>query len=275
MLLLLLVTFFANALNGSTPEFVVLICSYNNEKYVERNLDSVLNQKTTAPYSIICVNDCSSDKTGTLMEQYKKEKKLSDSFLTIIHNTERMGATANIYNTIHQCCKDHQIVIILDGDDTFSHARVIERLVQEYASGDIWLTYGSFIFYPSGQKGTTYEITRSNLFNRELRSLVYVAQALRTFKVALFKKIKKEDLMDQGKFMSMNSDMAMMIPMLEMCAPVSETAAMHCSYIPDILYVYNYINPISDFRTNRQLQIDLEKVIRERPVYKPLTSLEN
>ena len=45
------------AANSYAPEFVILITSYNNEKYAEANLASVCHQRSTKPYTIIYVND--------------------------------------------------------------------------------------------------------------------------------------------------------------------------------------------------------------------------
>jgi glycosyltransferase involved in cell wall biosynthesis len=233
-----------------------------------------MNQRMTRPYSIICVNDCSSDKTGAIMDEFKREFGLSDSFLKIIHNKERRGAMANMYHTIHAHCKDTQIVALVDGDDYLAHKGVVERLEHEYSDPHLWMTYGQFIFYPSGQWGTTYEIKRNDLEQKKIRSLVYVAQHLRTFKASLFKKIKKSDLQVNGAFYTMNADMATMIPMLEMCAPRGPNAPCHSKFIPDILYIYNYDNPINDHRVSRQTQLDLEAVIRALPTYQPLESLE-
>ena len=78
--------------SGPTPEFVLLILSYNNEKYVLENMRWACHQKSTKPYKVICVNDCSKDRTGELMEQYVREHKL-ESMVTIIHNTENKGIT--------------------------------------------------------------------------------------------------------------------------------------------------------------------------------------
>ena len=41
------------------------------------------------------------------------------------------------------------------------------------------------------------------------------------------------------------------------------------------MYIYNYENPISDFRVDRGLQLELEKVIRDIPPYEPLDSLDS
>jgi len=250
-------------------EFVIVILSYNNEKFVRRNLDSVLNQKTAHPYTVLYVNDCSTDKTGIIAQEYAAKH----SHLKVIHNTKRNGAMANMYNTIHEHCKDHQIVVLCDGDDCLAHANVLQRLDREYADPNLWMTYGQFIFYPSSRWGTTYEIPREVLEKREVRSLVYVAQHLRTFKAGLFKKIRKEDLLFNGEFFNVNADMATMIPMLEMAAPRNSSSKNHSKFIPDILYIYNYENPIGDENINRPQQLSLEKVIRAIKPYEPLESL--
>src|ERR1700730_12157659 len=50
-------------------EFVIVIPSYNNEKWCIGNLESVMTQ--TYPHFTVCyINDCSSDKTGELVDQY-------------------------------------------------------------------------------------------------------------------------------------------------------------------------------------------------------------
>lgn len=257
--------------SAKTPEFVIVVLSYNNEKFVRRNIESLLNQKTSVPYSIIYVNDCSQDNTGAIIDEYAKRNK----HLKVIHNAQRKGAMANMYTTIHEHCNDHQVVVLCDGDDCLAHNKVLKRLEEEYADPNLWLTYGQFIFYPSGNWGTTYEIPRTALEKKEVRSLVYVAQHLRTFKAALFKKIKKEDLMLNGEFYSVNADMATMIPMIEMAAPLDAHSPCHSKFIPDILYIYNYDNPIGDERINRPQQLSLEKVIRGIKPYDPLATLSS
>ena len=274
MVTLLLSLFFVASVYSAPEqqpiEFVIVVPSYNNEQYARRNLDSLIGQKTTHPYSIICIDDCSTDKTGTLMDEYAQEHALPTTFLKIIHNKERKGALANIYNTIHDHCKDHQIVVPVDGDDALAHDSVLARLEKEYADPNLSMTYGQFIFYPSTRWGTTYEIPRSALIEKKVRTLTYVAQHLRTFKAKLFKKIHLDDLTLDGAFYTMNADMATMIPMLEMCASRDERAPNHSKFIPDIMYIYNYENPISDHRIDRSLQLALEKVIRARTPYEPL-----
>lgn len=259
-------------------EFVVVIPSYNNEQYARRNLESVITQQCDVPFSIIYVNDCSKDGTRDIVESLKKEYGLHDAFLKIINNPVRIGALANIYHTVHNEVKDHQIVVHLDGDDALAHTKVLQHLSKEYQDPNLYMTYGQFVFVPEGPGGrlwgTTYEIPREALLNKKVRTLVYVAQHLRTFKAGLFKKIKIEDLQLNGKFYEMNADMATMIPMLEMSAPRDMNSPNHSKFIPDIMCMYTYNNPINDHVVNRNLQLELEEVIRALPPYEPLDSLD-
>ncbi len=258
-------------------KFVVVIPSYNNERYVRRNLESVISQKTEVPFSIIYVNDCSQDNTLQLVHDIKKEYNLSDSFLKIIDNQTRIGALANIYYTVHDHVKDHHIVVHLDGDDALAHTGVLTRLANAYKDPQVWMTYGQFVFVPEGPIGydghrrligTTYDMhEEAALQGKTLRELTYVAQHLRTYKAGLFKRINKEHLQLNGEFYEMNADMATMIPMLEMAGP------KHSMFISDILCMYTYDNPINDHKVNRNLQLYLEDIIRAIEPYEPINSL--
>jgi glycosyltransferase involved in cell wall biosynthesis len=260
-------------------EFVILVTSYNNEKYVTRNLDSIVCQRSSKPFQIICVNDGSSDRTGQLMDDYAKSHGLTEPFLKIIHNKKRFGsALENIYNTVHTMIPDNKIVVCIDGDDTLSFGGVLARLEKEYADPDVWMTYGRFVVTPKGEfwticGGYPEEVILSHSFRQHYN----VPSHLKTFKASLFKKIKRTDLLDpEGNIYRKAWDMAMLFPMLEMCAPKGPQGKNHSRFIADtVLYVYNYDNPIGDSRTDagRQEQIKLDRHIRSLPPYKPLDHL--
>ena len=57
----------------------VIIPVYNVEKYLPRCLDSIINQ-TYTDLEIICVNDCSPDKSSVVIDEYAKK----DSRIKII-----------------------------------------------------------------------------------------------------------------------------------------------------------------------------------------------
>ena len=256
----------------NTIEFVILITSYNNEKWAKDNLKSVCHQKSSHPYQVICINDCSTDKTKDSMDKYVRKHNL-ESFVTIIHNEKRVGAMENVYNAIHSYIPDYKVVVQVDGDDTLAHNEVLLELEKRYNDPDIWMTYGSALTVPPGHTYLSTQIPDKVFKEKKIRKTPFRSQHLRTFKAGLFKKIKKEDFMYEGKFLPMTSDVAYMFPMLEMCSPAYKGAKNHSTFIKEILYIYNYANPINDFRVNHDLQYELEKHVRAKRPYKPIEAL--
>ena len=65
---------------------------YNAEKHLRRCLDSLLAQ-TLRDIEIILINDCSTDQSGVICEEYAKK----DARITVIHNDQniRQGPSRN------------------------------------------------------------------------------------------------------------------------------------------------------------------------------------
>lgn len=242
---------------------VVVICSYNNEKYYEWNLDSVCAQEYKN-YHVLYVNDCSRDNTGSFVMDYIEELGVQDKIIAY-HNEERRKALANLYYAIHTC-EPTDIVVILDGDDRFAHGKVLQRINQAYEDPNIWLTYGQFREHPSGVLGFCRPYPRRVIERCAFRYHPDTPSHLRTFYAGLFHKIRKEDLMFQGDFFPVTYDLAVMFPMVEM-------ARLHHQFIPDVLVDYNGENPINDHKgLGKQLQRKFDLIIRARTCYADIES---
>ena len=232
-------------------KLAVVIPSYNNKEWYKKNLDSVFNQEYEN-YRVIYIDDASTDNTEKLVHKYIKNKRQEQRF-TFIKNSFKEGATANRYKGSH-LCKDDEIVLILDGDDWFAHNKVMQIINKAYSCDDIWLTYGQFIRWPSGEIGQCKKLPQ-NYNYRHMKH--WYTSALRTYYAWLFKKIKKEDLMYEGKFFQVSGDVAEMLPMLEM-------ARGHTKFIKDILYIYNNKTPFNDFKKHSAAQLKLFKYIQNK-----------
>lgn len=46
----------------------VCLVTYNQEKFIEQAINSILEQKTTFPVDIIVGNDCSTDRTANVLQ---------------------------------------------------------------------------------------------------------------------------------------------------------------------------------------------------------------
>lgn len=238
--------------------FVVVCPTYNNEKWCIKNIQSVVAQ-SYPHWHMVIVNDCSTDKTSELLHAYVQQSQLADK-ITIIDNTERKGALRNLYEAIHEC-PDNSVVVTLDGDDWFATEHALQRIAREYADGKTWLTYGQYICLPYEAGSICKKMPEHVMKNRLFRTSEWVSSHPRTFYAWLFKKIKQEDLLYEGKFFAVTWDLAMMFPMLEMASQG------HIRFIPDVLYVYNIDNPLNDYKVHFELQQRCMRFIRGKAKY--------
>lgn len=249
-----------NLLNNAKKSFVIVIPSYNNEKWCQKNIESALSQNYDQ-FRIIFTDDCSTDNTyARTYEVVKKSGRANKC--TLFQNKQRFGALSNLYNMIHSC-DDEEIVLTLDGDDWFPDENVLTKLNDIYANEDVWLTYGQYQNYPDEYPGIAQQIPNHIIKENNFRNHTWCASHLRTFYAWLFKNITKEDFYYQGEFMSMAWDMTIMFPMLEM-------AGTHSRFINDKLYIYNMDNPINDHKVNQKLQQTLDRYVRAMPRYSKL-----
>lgn len=240
---------------------VVLTTAYNVRQWTLKNVNSILKQDY-GNYRVIYVDDASSDGTADFVETIVQKARKRVSF-HLVRNHQRKGALYNIYSAIHSYCGGDEIVVSLDGDDWFSHDRVLRQINEAYnGEKEVWLTHGSMQEFPSNGIGWSIPIP-SEIVDRHAFRTFRCPSHLRTFYAWLFKKIRLEDLLYQGEFFSMTWDQAIMFPMIEM-------AAERHAFISDCLYIYNHTNPLNDNKVNAQLQNDLEKYIRAMPPYERL-----
>lgn len=76
-------------MTSKNPKVSVIIPCYNVEKYIERCLDSVCAQ-TLKDIEIICVDDCSTDDTLSVIKEYAKR----DNRINIIKHKNNKGVSA-------------------------------------------------------------------------------------------------------------------------------------------------------------------------------------
>ncbi len=246
-------------------KFKVVIPMYNISKWIEKTVGSIMEQKYKN-FEAIIIDDISTDNSFELVHELTKD----DDRFTVIKNTEKKFALRNIYEGIERLSPDpDDIIVTLDGDDWLATPLVLAKLAQFYSRNDCWLTYGSYMEYPSGIRGPFAKQIPSHVVeSASYRTHEWCSSHLRTFKYGLWSEINRDDLLDkEGNFYRMAWDLAFMLPMLEM----SGERAMH---IPDMLYVYNVGNPLNDHKVDNSYQIRLEHEIRSKPKYSRLKDEE-
>lgn len=246
--------------------FVIHVCSFNNKKWVEKNLDSIFAQKYDN-FRVIYVDDQSEDQTAQAVQAYIDAHGCSHK-LTLIANNKRQRKLKNMYDTI-RLCDDNEIIVQVDGDDWLCDPHLLARLNHLYQSQDIWLTYGSYNDYPSGERGYCQPTPQEWIEKKLFRSRKWLYMHPRSFYAWLFKMIHVEDHITelvkghQGVFYPSADDQSSFWPMLEM-------AGHRFAYLPEITYICNRGNPLSGRVYESPLQRACGGDARKRSAYKTL-----
>jgi len=244
--------------SGKQNHFKVVIPLYNTESWIGATIDSLMAQ-TYTNFQCIIMDDMSTDNSNSIIA----EKIKNDSRFKLVTNSKKAYALKNIHDAINISEPDPEdIIITLDGDDWLENKNVLSRLNFAYNTKNCWLTYGSYVEYPTGKIGMfARQVAREVQINSSYRKSSWCFSHLRTFKYHLWNKIDTKDLLDQdGNFYRMAWDLAFMFPMLEMAGAKS-------LYLDDIAYVYNLSNPINDHKVNHDLQMGFEREIRNKTPY--------
>ena len=90
------------------PKISVIVPLYNAEAYIERTLNSILNQ-TYTNYEILLINDCPADKTIEIANTY------NDKRIRMIHNVENKGIAFSRNRGIE--FSNGEFIALMDHDD--------------------------------------------------------------------------------------------------------------------------------------------------------------
>jgi len=96
---------------SEVPVISVIITTYNHESYIAQAIESVLVQKNCPSYEIIAGEDCSTDGTRLIIENYTKK----DNRLRVIGHNANVGMQRNLKACIDACRGEY--IAICEGDD--------------------------------------------------------------------------------------------------------------------------------------------------------------
>ena len=101
----------------------VVLCTYNGERYLRQQLESILAQ-SRPPTQILIFDDCSKDRTVAIAQSFAKE----DPRIRLIQNKANLGFIRNFENGIALCETD--FIALSDQDDIWLPEK-LERLAAE------------------------------------------------------------------------------------------------------------------------------------------------
>lgn len=101
----------------------VIMPVYNVESTIELALNSILMQVVDFEYEIIAVDDCSTDKTLEILENYAQKFPQ----IKIIRHKENQGNSVAFYDALSKSCGDY--FCVLDGDDYYTVKNKLQKQV--------------------------------------------------------------------------------------------------------------------------------------------------
>lgn len=238
----------------------VIVAAYNCEKLISTCM-KMLSLQTYDNWDGIVADDASTDNTVSAI------KSRIPNNMKIIINKKRKRILANQYHAVSICKPaDEDVIVIVDGDDRLFTEDSLKKLAEYYENPDVWMTYGSYIIFPSGKRGVDPVAVPKDF---DFRRGKWILSHLRTYKYFLWKNILLEDLKSKetDDFFGAAVDFCTMKPMAEMAG------WEHIKYIPDILYVYNQGISKKD-RIHCKIQLILGREVLAKPRYRKRTKQE-
>ena len=172
-------------------EISVIVPVYNVEKYLDKCVRSLLNQKFAYNYEIILVNDGSTDSSGNIADKYAMEH----SMLKVLHKKNGGLSSARNYGLRYARGK---YITFVDSDDYVSddYLSALHSMAMKY-DADIVLTQICLMTEDEAEKYHKEEIETKLIDNKEAFWEVYIQK--RVSWSACGKLIKKE-ILNKHKF---------------------------------------------------------------------------
>jgi len=246
--------------------FIVITPCYNVSPYIEQNI-TVNKFQSYENILFIYVDDGSTDDTyNTLLNLTKNDERF------IITQNPNNGSQAKAYmhaiNYLEEnkLIKDEDIIVEIDGDDWLSSTFTIQYLNEIYQNSQVWMTYGQYQMWPSGDLGGHFSVGLPDGVDRQnaYRKHPFPYSHLKTYKYWLFNRINRDDLIEPStnELYSSAWDHVLCFPMVEMAGKD------HIHMCKDVLYILNRHEELqNEGKTKSNLQKDMEKKCRKGRVY--------
>lgn len=102
----------------------VITITYNQEKYIEKCIESIVMQKTNFDFELVISDDASSDKTRDIIKKYQKKYP---NIIKPIFREKNLGSMDNFIETLNSVHTKY--VALCDGDDFWTDENKLQKQV--------------------------------------------------------------------------------------------------------------------------------------------------
>lgn len=186
----------------------VIVVTYNQQDTIAATLDSILQQECHLPVEIVIGDDCSTDETGKICQQYARNHPQS---IRYIRNAKNKGVVNNYFDCLLACRGAY--IADCAGDDHWTDCHKLEaELTLLEAHPDVTLVHTNWQYYsadtgtmhPSGTAPFTARITPGErmiipILTATRRPVIHLCTAL--YRKAVFMQAYQDD---EGLFRNSN-----------------------------------------------------------------------
>ena len=101
----------------------VFLVTYNQERFIRQAIESILNQHVNFLYEVIIGEDCSTDGTAAICDEYAEKYP----FVKVFHHNPNKGLIKNWEFVLSHCSGDY--VAMLEGDDYWIDEHKMQKQV--------------------------------------------------------------------------------------------------------------------------------------------------
>ena len=166
----------------------IIIPNYNSEKWIEKCMDSILNQ-TYLNYEIIIVDDMSTDNSVDIIKNYINEHIYANIKLIELNKKAYNGGTRNIGVGM----ATGEYILFLDCDDWFYSKVVLQQIVNEIKNTKADLIRLPYMAQTAKAKG---RVSYHEKTPKELVNSIFVAPWTKCIKRELFVEFPENTLLE-------------------------------------------------------------------------------
>lgn len=175
------------------PDISVIVPVYNEEAYLSRCLNSILSQ-TFSEFEVILINDCSSDNSGQICDEYAK----NDLRIKVVHKNCVGGASAARNIGLNLATGD--FICFVDSDD-YIHAHMFQNLYNIQHKYDADMVECNFQVVHQGLTSNDDDFQTEDLQIVEGRDLIpYIFQNRYGGSIYLWNKLYRRELFRNVRF---------------------------------------------------------------------------
>lgn len=216
----------------------VIVLTYNEEKTIARTLDSILCQKCHVPFEIVLGDDCSTDNTRKICEEYAKR---FPNIIQLMEKAPNKGVIDNYFDCLLAC--QGKYIADCAGDDFWVDPLKLEKEVTILENNpDVTLVHTDWMYYDEETKATTHQKIKT--FKNKITAGKCMIESIVTqtngYVIHLCSALYRTEIMRkaymENTYLFRNKDFG--CEDLQICFIMAYMGKI--AYIPDITLYYSY-----------------------------------